>query len=128
VNNVITRIQVRGVIASPIETITDSGGGFSIASMWGIQMLINGSSLLTLPADISDYRWLTVEATVFDTAVAIWAPSSDTAAAATSAGIRLDWNGQFVCTDDMEIAFTTGQLGGGSALFSVYGSLQTFLA
>ena len=126
--NILCRVEVRGAIAFPIGSLTADGAGFSLDTMHGLQLLINDSSLLTLPADITDSRWLTVEAHVPTEVVAVWAPSSDTAGSAVGGPIRLSWAGQMPLTDDMELAYTTGTLGAATDGWFMYGTMQVWVA
>jgi hypothetical protein len=125
--NVLTRVEVKGELGFPTADFVDGGYGFSIVTMWGLQWLINGSSLLTLPADESDQRWLTVQSHINDGICATWAPNTDTSAVIVSAPCHIRWAGQLKATDDMELAFTTGVLGGSPTGWYLYGAMELWL-
>jgi hypothetical protein len=124
---VLTRVTVRAAITFPIATTTDTGEQFTANTMMGLQLLINGSSLLTLPADITDSRWLTVQTTDPSSVAATWAPSSDTAAVGSGSNLTLRWAGQIVMQEEMVFALTTGNLGSSTPAWFLYGGLEAWL-
>lgn len=126
--NILCRVEVKTAITFPIATTTDTGTQFTADTMVGIQFLINGSSLLTLPADITDQRWLTVDGVDPGSFTATWSPSSDTAAVGVGGGITTVWAGQLPMIDDMELAFTTGTLGASSDGWFLYGAMTAWIA
>lgn len=124
---VLTSVSVRAAITFPIATTTDTGEQFTANTMIGIQLLINGSTLLALPADITDTRWLTVQGTDPSSVAATWAPSTATAAVGSGSNLTLKWRGQLVMQDEMVLAVTTGNLGSSAPEWFTYGAMEAWL-
>ena len=127
VNNVLTKITVKTAITFPIATTTYTGTQFTADTMSGLQLLVSGSTLLNLPADISDNRWLTVQGIDPGSFTASWAPDTDTAGVGVGGGITLTWRGQLVMIDDMVLAYTTGTLGASAPGWFMYGAMEAWL-
>lgn len=127
-NNVLCRVEVKAALTFAAQETTYPDPGFVASPFYGIQLLVNGSTLLDLPAGISDNRWLTVEAPPAEDLAVAWSPSTADVAAIVAGGIHCVWAGQVVMIDDMVLAFTTGSLGGIPPQWLVSGTMQTWIA
>ncbi len=127
-NNVLCRVEVRTAITFAAQTTTYPNPGFIPSPFSGLQLLVNGSTLLNLPASIGDNRWLTVEAPVSQDIGVTWSPSTADVATDIAGGLTTTWAGQLVMIDDMVLAFTTGSMGGSPPNWMLAGTMQYRLA
>lgn len=118
------RVEARGGISFPFGTTTDTGPGFDVATMFGIQAIPHGNTPLALPANITAADWLVVQQRVPGEGVAAFSPSTDTAAAAAGGGYSMDWAGQQYYGADTDVVFTDGQSSGFTDAWRNWGTMR----
>lgn len=122
----ILRVEARGGIAFPFGTTTDTGPGFDVATMFGIQAIPHGNTPLALPSNITAADWLVVQQRVPGEGVAAFSPSTDTAAAAAGGGFAMDWAGQRAYNADTDLVFTDGQSTGFTDTWRCWGTMRVW--
>jgi hypothetical protein len=127
-NNVLCRVEVKTTLSFAAQETTYPNPGFIPSPFSGLQLLDNGSTLLNLPADLGDNRWLTVEAPAPAPYVVAWSPSTADVAVDIAGGLTAVWKGQVKMIVDMVLAFTTGSMGGTPPDWMLAGTMQYWLA
>lgn len=126
--NKLCRVEIKTAISFAAQETTYPNPGFEASVFYGLQLLDNPSTLLNLPADLSDNRWLTVEAPAPEAYVAAWSPSTADVAVDVAGGLTCTWAGQVSMIVDMLLAFTTGSMGGTPPDWKLAGTMQYWLA
>ena len=122
------RVEVHTALTFAAQETSYPNPGFIPSPFYGLQLLDNPSTLLNLPADLGDNRWLTVEAPSPDDLAVSWSPSTADVATDIAGGLTCTWAGQVSMIVDMLLAFTTGSMGGTPPDWKLAGTMQYWLA
>jgi hypothetical protein len=126
--NKLLRAEVRGELNFQGDTFGDTSVSANLL-MWGLQIVPHGDAAQDVIVSDDNDSWLLRRQTGGYDYPKVFSPSTDTAAALTSIGMREDWAGQLAegISVDAYLSFAP-PFGGSTPNFNTYGTLRFWYA